>query len=285
LEDLSMGLNLFALLGLRRRSSARPSAPTYFRPSLDGLEERVVPSASPALAPALFAPAAHHAAAAHVPISITGVSVQNGQLVASGLAGITPFTAPVTPSAVPNPADPSVPILDLHLDAIHLDVLGLKVDTSNICVDVIAHPGQGLLGDLLGGLANALNTDPTGGLAGFLNGLTGRQLNTLTNGLTNLLNRSVFGPLSRSAAALDPAATNILHLQLGPVDLNLLGLEVSVDNCAGGPVTVDVSAQPGPGNLLGNLLSDIVHLLDQTPHIPALDHIFSDIGRIIDRLL
>jgi hypothetical protein len=47
------------------------------------------------------------------------------------------------------------------------------------------------------------------------------------------------------------------------VDLNLLGLGVHLDNCANGPVNVDVSAQRGPGNLLGNLLSDVAHLLDR----------------------
>jgi hypothetical protein len=276
-----MGLNLFALLGGRRASSARPPAPTYFRPSLDGLEERVVPSASPELAPALVGHAAHHAAAS-LPISITGVSVQNGQLVASGLVGNSPFTAPLLLSSSPNAADADCPILHLRIDAIHLDLLGLKVDTSNICLDITAHHGEGLLGDLLCGLSNALNTP--GGLGGFLGGLSGTNLSTLTNGLTDLLNGAVFGPLT-SASALSPGATNILHLQLGPVDLNVLGLEVELDNCANGPVTLDISAQPGAGNLLGNLISSVAHLLDHTHHIPAIDHIFAHIGRVIDRLV
>ena len=53
-------------------------------------------------------------------------------------------------------------------------------------------------------------------------------------------------------------ACEILHLELGPIDLNLLGLVVHVDR-----IVVDITAQPGPGNLLGNLLCAIAGLLDQ----------------------
>jgi hypothetical protein len=49
----------------------------------------------------------------------------------------------------------------------------------------------------------------------------------------------------------------ILHLELGPLDLDLLGLEVHLDR-----VVLDIRAQPGPGNLLGNLLCAVVALLD-----------------------
>ena len=37
-------------------------------------------------------------------------------------------------------------------------------------------------------------------------------------------------------------ACEILHLELGPIDLNLLGLVVHVDR-----IVIDISAQPGPG--------------------------------------
>ena len=41
--------------------------------------------------------------------------------------------------------------------------------------------------------------------------------------------------------------TDILNLSLGPVDLNLLGLDVQLDDCEGGPVTV---ASWSPTNIL-----------------------------------
>jgi hypothetical protein len=57
----------------------------------------------------------------------------------------------------------------------------------------------------------------------------------------------------------------ILHLELGPLDLNLLGLIVHLDK-----VVLDITAQQGPGNLLGNLLCAIAHALDQTATASAL---------------
>ena len=61
---------------------------------------------------------------------------------------------PIGLSTTPNLVDPTCPILNLQLNAIHLSVLGLNVDTSNICLSITAHQGGGLLGDLLCGLAN-----------------------------------------------------------------------------------------------------------------------------------
>jgi hypothetical protein len=55
----------------------------------------------------------------------------------------------------------------------------------------------------------------------------------------------------------EPAVCPILHLELGPLDLNLLGLRVQLNQ-----VVLDVDAVPGPGNLLGNLLCAIAGLLD-----------------------
>jgi hypothetical protein len=53
------------------------------------------------------------------------------------------------------------------------------------------------------------------------------------------------------------ATCDILHLVLGPLDLNLLGLVVHLDQ-----VVLDITAETGAGNLLGNLLCAITGLLD-----------------------
>jgi hypothetical protein len=53
------------------------------------------------------------------------------------------------------------------------------------------------------------------------------------------------------------ATCDILHLVLGPLDLNLLGLVVHLDQ-----VVLDITAETGSGNLLGNLLCAITGLLD-----------------------
>jgi hypothetical protein len=52
----------------------------------------------------------------------------------------------------------------------------------------------------------------------------------------------------------------ILHLDLGPLNLNLLGLRVHLNE-----VVLNITAQSGPGLLLGNLLCGVAHLLDQGP--------------------
>jgi hypothetical protein len=59
------------------------------------------------------------------------------------------------------------------------------------------------------------------------------------------------------AAASARATCPILHLVLGPLDLDLLGLQVHLDR-----VVLNVDAQSGPGNLLGNLLCAVAGLLD-----------------------
>ena len=56
------------------------------------------------------------------------------------------------------------------------------------------------------------------------------------------------------------ATCEILHLELGPLDLNLLGLMVHLDQ-----IVLDITAVSGPGNLLGNLLCAIAGLLDPGP--------------------
>lgn len=55
------------------------------------------------------------------------------------------------------------------------------------------------------------------------------------------------------------AACKILTLDLGPLHLDLLGLVIDLNQ-----VNLDITAQPGPGNLLGNLLCAVAGLLDNT---------------------
>jgi hypothetical protein len=49
----------------------------------------------------------------------------------------------------------------------------------------------------------------------------------------------------------------ILTLDLGPLDLNVLGLQVDLS-----AISLDVTALRGPGRLLGNLLCAVAGLLD-----------------------
>lgn len=85
------------------------------------------------------------------------------------------------------------------------------------------------------------------------------------------------------SAAMTPAALatcSILHLVLGPLDLNLLGLHVHLNR-----VVLDITAQSGSGNLLGNLLCAVAHLLDNTsPSLTQLLRLSSLLNRIIGLL-
>src|SRR5262249_31922990 len=138
------------------------------------------------------------------------------------------------------------PILNLHINDLHLDLLGLHVDTSSICLDVSA-TGSGLLGGLLSDLSSGLNLN---GILGQVNNLLGQTSNfinqvdsLLDNALGQALNvDSVFsgGGMGASAQQADHVC-DILNLSLGPVNLNvpLLGVDVALDNCdtPAGPIT------------------------------------------------
>lgn len=62
-----------------------------------------------------------------------------------------------------------------------------------------------------------------------------------------------------------PAGCAILTLDLGPLHLDLLGLVIDL-----APVHLNITAVPGAGNLLGNLLCAIVHLLDHNGPLTGL---------------
>jgi hypothetical protein len=119
-------------------------------------------------------------------------------------------------------------------------------------------------------------------LADVLAGLTSAQLNTLDSGLTQVLNQAVFIPLTRSDAVA-AAACNVLNLDLGPIDLNLLGLRVQLNNCNNGPVTLDITATPG-GGLLGNLLCGLSNLLSQGS-LQAINALLANIAALLGALL
>jgi hypothetical protein len=117
--------------------------------------------------------------------TITKLVNQNGQLLATGtltgtvtntVTGLVtnltnqPFSVPVTGLAAGN----SCTILDLTLGPLHLDLLGLVVDLNQVHLTITGQQGPGnLLGNLLCGLANALNGGGGGGIANLLNRLLG----------------------------------------------------------------------------------------------------------------
>jgi hypothetical protein len=77
-----------------------------------------------------------------------------------------------------------------------------------------------------------------------------------------------------------PTSCPILHLDLGPLNLDLLGLQVHLNE-----VVLDVTAVPGPGNLLGNLLCAVAGLLDGVDLGTVLGGLLQNLINAIIRLL
>jgi hypothetical protein len=93
------------------------------------------------------------------------------------------------------------------------------------------------------------------------------------------MNGTVPGTTARGAAVGGAGAgsCDILHLVLAPLDLDLLGLQVHLDR-----VVLDIVAQSGAGQLLGNLLCAVAGLLDNGG---TLSQLLNRLGQILDQLL
>lgn len=87
------------------------------------------------------------------------------------------------------------------------------------------------------------------------------------------------GGRTASLSVVATATCPILHLDLGPLSLNLLGLVVNLNE-----VVLDISAQSGPGNLLGNLLCAVTNLLNGTS-TNALANLLNQIVQAVTNLL
>ena len=91
-----------------------------------------------------------------------------------------------------------------------------------------------------------------------------------------------FTPLTGAAQTITQAVSipltsvtgtcTILTLHTGAVSLNLLGLNVAL-----APIDLVVTADAAPGNLLGNLLCAVAHLLDAGGPLSALQGLLTQI--------
>jgi hypothetical protein len=105
-------------------------------------------------------------------------------------------------------------------------------------------------GGTFSGVFNLTSFAPQNGQIVASGTLTGLMTNAA--GTTTSVVQSVAMPVN-----VTQSSCQILHLDLGPLSLNLLGLQVNLSE-----VVLDISAQPGSGNLLGNLLCAVAGLLD-----------------------
>jgi len=298
LLNLSIGRNV-ARSARRNTRAFRPR----LHPGLEDLEQRTVLSGGGG--------AAAVASAVTSPVSITGAQitnlvVQNANTLLATLnltgtlntvTGPTPFhlnniQVPITLNSVgTNPAT-GCDILHLSLQIPDLNILGLHVQLDNcnngpVTVDVTAipssiQPGGGVLGDLLCSLDNALSS---GGLTGLLSSDGSQILSGLTNELNMILTDLTSGATGGTGGAgtgvtdtIPAGATELVNLHLGPINLDVAGLDVTTSQ-----ICLNVYAQPG-GGVLGGLLSSLDNLLNNGAAAAAQNAHVANILRVLQGL-
>ena len=160
-----------------------------------------------------------------------------------GAVASTATAAPPSAAAVP------VPVTGTFTDALG----GTGTFTGTYTINRAAKAGGGLT---TVGTISGTATDSTGAVVG-----------TVTN-------QSITTPLQVTGTC------DILHLTLGPLDLNLLGLVVHLDQ-----VVLDITAEQGPGNLLGNLLCAVAGLLDPPTAGGGLSGLLNGIVTLLNQIL
>ena len=114
---------------------------------------------------------------------------------------------------------------------------------------------------------------------GSISDLTVRTVNgalQLTGTISGIFNGQQLTNVPFTTTIQDLAvgqACTILDLDLGPLHLDLLGLVIDLDE-----IHLDITAVPGAGNLLGNLLCAVAGLLDGNGPLQG-------IGALLNRLL
>jgi hypothetical protein len=96
-----------------------------------------------------------------------------------------------------------------------------------------------------------------GTLAGTLTDSAGATVGTVSKATSLKLANAAAPATPARGAAVAAVSCSILDLVLAPLDLNLLGLTVHLNQ-----VVLHIVAVSGAGNLLGNLLCAVVGLLD-----------------------
>jgi len=143
----------------------------------------------------------------------------------------------------------------------------------------VAVPVTGTFTDALGGVGTFTGTYTINRAAQSGGAL--QAVGTISGTATDSTGATV-GTVSQAAVVpLQVTGTcDILHLTLGPLDLNLLGLVVHLDQ-----VVLDITAEQAPGNLLGNLLCAVAGLLDPPTGGGGLGGLLQGIVNLLNQIL
>ena len=177
------------------------------------------------------------------------------------LAAVTAFTiAPAAPAAPPSTGSLTFPI----------NVTGTCTAAgvpSSLCANA---------GDTLSfvGTGTVTNFSVVNGVLTAAGTYTGTLTNTVT-GATALITGGTFStPVSGGTGSCQ-----ILDLTIGPIHLNLLGLMVDTN-----AIHLNITAQSGPGNLLGNLLCAVANLLNGNTSPNALQQLANLLNQLLGGL-
>lgn len=156
-----------------------------------------------------------------------------------------------------------------------------KSDAGKITSKVV---GKTSLGDRVTGSftpIRAVERDGVLYMKGFLEGrIKDAGPDTRFSGVELIPVKKINGQrLTDGRVASRAAACDVLNLVLGPLDLNILGLRVQLNQ-----VQLDITAVPGAGNLLGNLLCAVAGLLDGGPLAGLLGQLRTLLNQILGAL-
>jgi len=198
----------------------------------------------------------HHAMAPRTRLVALATAAVFGSAVtavpATGLsaASAAPAAPAAAPAAAPQPADAVLPVSGTLPDG--TEFTGELSDLSTRVVDGAIQLSGTITGTGL----------PAGGTE-------------FTTPVQDLSTAAAASPAAAAGPAAAQAACDVLTLDLGPLHLDLLGLVIDL-----APVNLDVTAVPGAGNLLGNLVCAIAGLLDNPAGGPL-----GGLSALLNRLL
>jgi hypothetical protein len=156
------------------------------------------------------------------------------------------FKATVLLGKAGQQANRTCPVLFLSIQKLSLVLLGLHVDLDKVVLTITANSNGGVLGSLFCSIARSkvklLQS------TGVLNKVAAQS------GLASTgLNFAVPVAGTKTAAAAQAATCQVLDLVLGPVNLNLLGLMVNLNQ-----IHLSITADP-TGGVLGSLFCSLTH--------------------------
>ena len=148
---------------------------------------------------------------------------------------------------------------------------GLNQATAGVASSPLTVPitGTGPLGSFVGTFTLERVVARAGQLFGV--GTLAGTLTTTATGVTQIVNQVIELPLT-----VAQATCVILDLTLGPITLDLLGLVITTN-----AIHVNITAQSGPGKLLGNLLCAVANLFNNGGPLGGLAGLLNRILRLL----